>query len=286
MSRQSGISPLATIAPDCSIAPGVSIGAGASIGEGSRIEEGATIGQCVRLGARVVVGAKTVIGDPSYQPEAGFVSARIESDVVIGPNAVVGLGSVVGAGSWIAGQSTLDGEFPPRALIDGDPAIVNGHLDRHASCLLAESPTKQPSDLAVNGVSLIDLKLWSDLRGDLAVLEFGGTLPFPPQRLFTVSNVPFGEVRGLHAHRTTNQLLLCVRGSCQVLVDDGSHRTTVALACQKRGLLMGPLVWGAQLAFSHDAVLVVLASAPYDIHDYIQRYDVFCELTRCHHGGA
>ena len=121
---------------------------------------------------------------------------------------------------------------------------------------------------------ILDAPVFNDLRGSLTVTE-AVTLPFTPARMFTVYDVPSKEVRGEHAHRRCEQILTCVHGSIRVLWDDGRHRGEVELSSPARSLYVPARVWGSQYSFVGDAVLVVLASLPYDPDDYIRTYEEF-----------
>ncbi len=126
---------------------------------------------------------------------------------------------------------------------------------------------------------LINLQEHVDQRGQLVVTEVGKTLPFEAARMFVISGVPEGEPRGIHAHRQCHQFLVCVSGSVKAMVDDGESRQVVVLDRPSLGLHMPPLTWGAQYDYSDDAVLVVLASHPYDSDDYIHDYDEFVSVV-------
>jgi UDP-2-acetamido-3-amino-2,3-dideoxy-glucuronate N-acetyltransferase len=122
----------------------------------------------------------------------------------------------------------------------------------------------------VTGVKLIKLVQRGDHRGDLAVLGQGDApLPFVPVRLFLTYRS--NELsRGAHAHRACEQLLICVTGKVRVLVDDGVHRQVVALANPSEAVYIPPMVWAEEFEHSPDAVILVLASHPYDEADYIR----------------
>lgn len=119
--------------------------------------------------------------------------------------------------------------------------------------------------------SVVELDTHGDARGRLSVAD---GLPFPAARLFVVDGVPDAAVRGGHAQRRGEELLVCVRGACTVDVDDGERRWSVRLDRPGLGLHLPPLVWSAQRDFTADAVLVVLASNPYDPDDHIDLDEV------------
>ena len=134
--------------------------------------------------------------------------------------------------------------------------------------------------LRVKGASLHRLKRFSDPRGNLIVGERGAGLPFVPRRYFFVCDVSSGQVRGEHAHRELEQFLVCVRGQCTVIVDDGERREELVLNDPTVGLYVAPMVWAVQHGYSADGMLLVLASAEYDPGDYIRDYGEFLSAVR------
>jgi dTDP-4-dehydrorhamnose 3,5-epimerase-like enzyme len=128
-------------------------------------------------------------------------------------------------------------------------------------------------------VRLYELPLIRDSRGSLSFAEYEETLPFLPKRYFIVFDVPEGETRGGHAHRTSHQLLTCVKGSCLLSLDDGRTRDEVWLDRPELALHLPPRIWATQQRFSRDAVLVVFASDLYEPDEYIKSYDEFLRLT-------
>jgi UDP-2-acetamido-3-amino-2,3-dideoxy-glucuronate N-acetyltransferase len=142
--------------------------------------------------------------------------------------------------------------------------------------------TREPSmtDIGVRGCSFHQLRFVDDdMRGNLSVGEFARDIPFSPKRYFLIFDVPNREVRGEHAHKLCHQFLVCVRGSCRVLLDDGQHRREVTLDRVDLGIYMPAMVWGNQHAYSTDAMLLVFASEYYDANDYIRNYDEFRALS-------
>jgi UDP-2-acetamido-3-amino-2,3-dideoxy-glucuronate N-acetyltransferase len=130
--------------------------------------------------------------------------------------------------------------------------------------------------LHIGGTRLFDMKRFLDDRGELIV---GDNLPFAAGRIFTVQAVPAGSDRGVHAHRVCEQLLVCLRGSVVATIDDGRASQNVLLDDPAVGLYMPALTWGTQRDYSSDALLLVLASHPYDAGDYIDDYSEFQTLA-------
>jgi hypothetical protein len=113
----------------------------------------------------------------------------------------------------------------------------------------------------------------------LTVGEFERTIPFPVRRYFIVFEVPSIETRGEHAHHECHQFLICARGSCSVVADDGFHRQEIVLDRPDVGIYLPPMVWGIQYKYSTDAALIVFASHHYDGADYIRDYSEFRRLV-------
>lgn len=136
-----------------------------------------------------------------------------------------------------------------------------------------------PSDgerrVGVGDCRLIDMQRFSDGAGDLIFGEFPSHLPFQPQRYFFIQNVPATAQRGVHAHKKCHQLLICLSGAVNALIDDGATSKIIRLDNPSLGLYMPPLVWGTQFEYSPDARLLVLASDRFDRDDYISSRDEF-----------
>lgn len=112
-------------------------------------------------------------------------------------------------------------------------------------------------------------------KGVLSFLEAKRDIPFDIKRVYYIYDVALDERRGFHAHRKLQQVLLCVHGSCKILLDDGREKTVVELADPAEGLFVGNAMWREMYDFSPGAVLLVLASEYYDEADYIRDYQDF-----------
>jgi hypothetical protein len=114
------------------------------------------------------------------------------------------------------------------------------------------------------------------LDGSLTVVEEGRAALFPVKRVYFITRLSNPDaVRGQHAHRSLQQLLICINGSCELELDDGTTRARVVLDRPDRGIYVGPRLWHVLRRFSPDCVILVLASAAYDEGDYIRDYDAF-----------
>lgn len=129
--------------------------------------------------------------------------------------------------------------------------------------------------------SIVELdKHHSDRKGNLSVVENGKTLPFDVKRIYYLYDVPGGESRGAHAHRSLSQLIIAASGSFNVILDDGKCRRTFFLNRPYQGLYVKPGMWRCIEDFSSGAVCMVLASDLYDTKDYIRDYQEFLEFRK------
>lgn len=107
------------------------------------------------------------------------------------------------------------------------------------------------------------------------------SLPFEIKRVYYIYGVPTDIHRGRHAHKNTDELLICVKGSCTVLLDDGKEKETVRVeASSTNGLFLESLIWREMYDFSSDCILMVLASGPYEESDYLRNYDDYLMYLR------
>jgi oxalate decarboxylase/phosphoglucose isomerase-like protein (cupin superfamily) len=109
----------------------------------------------------------------------------------------------------------------------------------------------------------------------LTFIEDGIHLPFEMKRIFYLYDVPTGESRGAHAHKTLKQFLICLSGSFDVQVDDGSSREVIHLNRPWKGLYIPPMIWAAETNFDPGTICLVLASNSFDETDYYRDYDDF-----------
>lgn len=119
------------------------------------------------------------------------------------------------------------------------------------------------------GARLVEIERHVDARGALLPLELD-RLPFAPRRLFTVSGVPAGTLRGGHAHRAGQQLLLCLQGRIDLCLRLNDEEVRTSLTAAGPALLLGPRIWCQQTYRDEGTVLLVLSSEPYDRASYIE----------------
>ena len=124
-------------------------------------------------------------------------------------------------------------------------------------------------------IKIIQFTELGDERGMLISLEQFKNIPFDIKRVYYLYETNVKARRGFHAHKALKQVLVCVHGSCKVLLDNGSEKEVVELNKPNFGLYLESNVWREMFDFTEDAVLMVLASELYDESDYIRDYGEF-----------
>lgn len=118
-----------------------------------------------------------------------------------------------------------------------------------------------------------------DERGQLVALEEFKDIPFEIKRVYYMYDTGEGVRRGFHAHKSLEQILICIHGSCKILLDNGTEKKVVPLEVPYEGLYVSNAMWREMYDFSPDAVLMVLASDYYKEEDYIRNYDEFLKYV-------
>jgi len=281
--------PGARIGADCNLCDGVFVENDVIVGDRVTVKCGVQLWDGVRLEDDVFVGPNaTFTNDPfprSRQRPERYPLTIVHAGASIGANATILPGLSIGRGAMVGAGAVVTRNVPPHAIVMGNPARITGYANgagasarAAATARPAEASGRQAS--AVPGVTLHRLPRHEDLRGALVAAEIEKLLPFVPRRYFTVSAVASAEVRGEHAHKRCHQYLTAVSGSVSVVVDDGAQREEFQLSGPELGLHIAPGIWASQYRYSRDAVLMVLASDPYDASDYIRDYDEFLAWVR------
>lgn len=118
-----------------------------------------------------------------------------------------------------------------------------------------------------------------DDRGQLVALEEFNDIPFQIKRVYYIYDTAPGVIRGFHAHKNLQQILICIHGSCKIKLDNGCEKKIVPLEKPYEGLYVSSNMWREMYDFSSDAVLLVLASELYDEADYIRDYHEFLQYV-------
>jgi UDP-2-acetamido-3-amino-2,3-dideoxy-glucuronate N-acetyltransferase len=274
--------PGAVIGADCNICDGVFVENDVVVGDRVTVKYGVQLWDGVRLEDDVFVGPNATFTNDLFPrsreyPES-FPQTVVGTGASIGANATILPGVTIGRRAMVGAGAVVTKDVPPNAVVVGNPARITGYsgsarsVDRPSA-----APVSSPHDAGElpGGAQVITFRRATDLRGSLVAVDHAADLPFVPQRTFVVYDVPSRDVRGEHAHRQCEQLLVCLRGSVTALVDDGHDRRELVLDRPDLGLHVPAMIWGTQYRYSDDAVLLVYASRSYEDHDYIRDYETF-----------
>ena len=128
---------------------------------------------------------------------------------------------------------------------------------------------------------IICLPKIADNRGNLSFVEEENHIPFKIKRTFWIYDVPGGEERGGHAYKETEEFIIALSGSFDVVLDDGAGNVqTFQMNRSYYGLYVPKMVWRQMTNFSTNSVAMVLASTRYNAEDYIRDYEEFKTLKR------
>ena len=132
----------------------------------------------------------------------------------------------------------------------------------------------------LDNCKLIDLEKVADARGNLTFIEGNKHIPFEIKRIYYLYDIPAMAHRGGHAHKKLSQIMICMAGSFDVLLDDGFDKKTFHMDRPDVGLYIGPGIWRELENFSSSSVCLVLASDFYDEEDYYRDYQEFLRSVR------
>ena len=122
---------------------------------------------------------------------------------------------------------------------------------------------------------IIQFQNMGDKRGNLVVIEGGETIPFNIRRIFYIFGTDSSTIRGQHANRESEFVLINVSGRSKVRITDGDEELVVELDKPWKGIYIPKMVWKDMFDFSTDAVLLVLANTHYDANEYIRNFEEY-----------
>ena len=131
--------------------------------------------------------------------------------------------------------------------------------------------------------TILNFKDLGDKRGKLVVIEGSQGIPFDIKRVFYIYGSDATVVRGEHANRESEFVLINVAGTSKVRITDGNEEFVVELDKPMMGVYIPKMIWKDMYDFSADSVLLVLASTHYDGKEYIRNYDEYLEIMRNEH---
>lgn len=127
---------------------------------------------------------------------------------------------------------------------------------------------------------VIFFKDMGDERGKLVVVEGGASIPFEIKRIFYIYDSDDKVIRGQHANKESEFVLINVAGESKVRITDGKEEIIVELNKPMMGVYIPKMIWKDMYDFSSDSVLLVLASTHYDNAEYIRNYEEYIEIMK------
>lgn len=270
------ILPSAQIGDDCNVCAHCFIENDVLIGDRVTIKCGVQLWNGLRIEDDVFIGPNATFTNDKYPKSKHYLDTFpitvIKKKASIGAGAIILPGVTVGEGAMVAAGAVVTQNVPENAIVKGVPAKITGYVD---TFIRSSEKVFNLENKSQNSSVLYALKSVDDMRGNLVAGEYLKELPFQPNRIFMVYDVPNSKVRGAHAHKECHQMLIALHGSISVILDDGQIREEYKLSNPNIGLYIKPGVWGIQYKYSTDAILLVLASHGYDSEDYIRDYNEF-----------
>lgn len=132
----------------------------------------------------------------------------------------------------------------------------------------------------MDGYKVINFEIHSDNRGNLTSLSENQEIPFKIKRIYYTWDMPNDAIRGGHAHKNLDEVMVCLHGSCDFVLDDGKEKITVTLDKPNKGLYIKANLWRDFRNFSKDCVVILIASELYDTEDYIRDYEEFLKIQK------
>ena len=127
---------------------------------------------------------------------------------------------------------------------------------------------------AIGDIRIVDVPSFPDKQGLLVAYTGLDDFGMEIQRVFIVTGVA-ESIRGKHAHRCLNQILICARGTVRIACDDGTDQKVFVLDRADCALVLPSGIWAEQIYVDEGSTLVVLCDLPYDKNDYIRNYEEF-----------
>lgn len=129
-----------------------------------------------------------------------------------------------------------------------------------------------------NKLRIIELPKFLDQRGNLSFAQNNTHIPFEIKRTYWLYDVPGGECRGGHAYKNTEEVIIAMSGSFDVVVDDGKTKQKFTLNRSYYALYIPKGMWREMENFSSNSLALEFASTGYDPNDYVRDYEEFLKL--------
>ncbi len=116
-------------------------------------------------------------------------------------------------------------------------------------------------------------------EGQINILEYNKNINFNIKRVFFINHVPKNEERGSHSHKSLKQVLVCIKGSLKIELDNGKNKKRYKLKDNNQALYVDGKVWRRMYDFSRDCILLVLCDKEYSKDKVVRKYEMFKKLA-------
>ncbi len=133
----------------------------------------------------------------------------------------------------------------------------------------------------IKDLEVINLEVNKDDKGLLLPIEFKKLFNINIKRSFLV----YGKkniIRGNHAHKSCNQFLCCINGSCEIFCDDGNETYKIRLSDPSKILKIPNMIWSSQRYLSENSALLVFCDHDYSENEYLREYEKFIDFRKNH----
>ena len=132
----------------------------------------------------------------------------------------------------------------------------------------------------MNGIKLLELPKIEDPRGNLSFFEYPNQLPFQVKRTYWIYDVPGGEIRGSHAFKNQNEIIIALSGSFDIVLHDGYEERKFSLNRSYYGLVVPKMTWRRIENFSTNSLAFIVTDMVFDDKEYIRDFDEFLILKQ------
>lgn len=132
----------------------------------------------------------------------------------------------------------------------------------------------------LDNVRIFEFPKVSDPRGNLTFIEEAVNVPFAIKRVFYIYDIPGGVTRGGHGHKSNLEVLICITGAMDLILNDGIRERVIHFNRSNTGVLIPPGVWISMQNFTSGTVLLAVNSEYYDEGDYIRDYSEFQQYVK------
>lgn len=132
----------------------------------------------------------------------------------------------------------------------------------------------------MNRVKLINLPKILDKRGNLSFFENNTQIPFEIKRTYWIYDVPGGEIRGSHAFKESQEFIIALSGSFDVILNEGKKEEKFSLNRSYHGLYVPNMLWRRLENFSTNSLALIVSSIEYYEDDYIRDFEEFKRIKK------